>query len=129
MLWARAAGDMEILYFYPLQKGFYLTDQHAIDLGLVDPLHSDVALTPEQQVGKCVPWMDWLPEAETKSVTSVDYQGKTLTTKVLPVGYHAVWPDLPPLLTVGETVYQRSKAGVSGVASQAAVSRIYDFCV
>ena len=26
MLWARAAGDMEILYFYPLQEGFYLTD-------------------------------------------------------------------------------------------------------
>ena len=37
MLWARAAGDMEILYFYPLQEGFYLTDEHAIGLGLVDP--------------------------------------------------------------------------------------------
>ena len=36
------------------------------------------------------------------------------------------WPDLPALLTVGETVYERAKGGVSGVAAQMAVSRIYD---
>ena len=125
MLWARAAGDMEILYFYPLQQGFYLTDEHAIELGLVDPQHPTVALSPEKRVGKCVPWMDKLTTG-TASIASEDYQGKALNTKVLPVGYQVVWPDLPPLLTVGETVYERSKAGVSGVATQSAVSRIYD---
>jgi hypothetical protein len=124
MLWARAAGDMQILYFYPLQEGFYLTDQHAIDLGLVDP-KTGAALSPEKRAGKCVPWLDKLTLG-TKNIEFEDYQGQTRQTNVLPVGYHAVWPDLPPLLSVGETVYERSKAGVSGVASQAAIARIYD---
>ena len=73
MLWARAAGDMEILYFYPLQEGFYLTDEHAIELGLVDP-KTNKALSPERRAGKCVPWMDKLA-AGTETVEYEDYQG------------------------------------------------------
>ena len=70
MLWARAAGDMEILYFYPLQEGFYLTDEHAIALGLVDPKTRTPSLSPEKRVGKCVPWMDKLAQG----TTTVDYE-------------------------------------------------------
>ena len=125
MLWARAAGDMQILYFYPLQPGFYLTDQHAVSLGLVNPKQPDVALPAEQRLGKCVPWLDKLTTG-TVNVTYQDEQGADRQAKVLPVGYHAGWPDLPPLLTVGETVYERSKAGISGVATQLAVARIYE---
>ena len=124
MLWARAAGDMEILYFYPLQEGFHLTDEHAVALGLVDPKTNE-PLSPEKRAGRCIPWMDKLGEG----TTTVDYEddlGVARVGQVLPVGYHAVWPDLPPLLSVGETVYQRSKSGISGVASQVAVERIYD---
>ena len=124
MLWARAAGDMQILYFYPLRENFYLTDQHAIDLGLVDPKTS-LALSPEKRAGQCVPWMDKLATG-TVSVQFQDYQGQTRQSEVAPVAYHATWPDLPPLLSVGETIYERAKSGISGVASQAAVSRIYD---
>ncbi len=114
-LWARAAGDMNVLYFYPLQPGFYLSAAHATEMGL------DASETA--RIGQCVPWMDKL---DSGTVAFSDFPTAGSDTKVLPVAYHADWPELPPLLTVGETVYERSKAGVSGVANQAAVTRIYD---
>ena len=40
--------------------------------------------------------------------------------------YRMRWPDQPAVLNVGETVYQRAKGGVSEVAGQEAVARIYD---
>jgi len=115
-LWARAAGDMNVLYFYPLQPGFYLSTAHATAMGLD-------ATSEAARVGQCVPWMDKL---DSGTVAFSDFPTSGTNTQVLPVAYHAEWPELPPLLTVGETVYERSKAGVSGVANQAAVTRIYD---
>ena len=69
-----------------------------------------------RKTGRQVRPLDGQAGAGTKTVTYEDDEGVAREGKVLPVAYHAVWPDLPPLLTVGETVYQRSKSGVSGVA-------------
>ncbi len=116
MMWARAAGEMKVLYFYPLQAGFYLDPTHIAEMGL-DP-SSEAA-----RVGSCVPWMDKLASG---AVTYPGFPTSGANTKVLPVSYRVSWPELPPLLSVGETVYERAKSGISGVANQAAVTRIYD---
>ena len=57
----------------------------------------------------------------------MDYQGKHAEHQGL-AGRAITWsgPTCRRCSRVGETVYQRSKAGVSGVATQSAVSRIYD---
>ncbi|MEI8081375.1 MAG: PKD domain-containing protein, partial [Actinomycetes bacterium] len=130
MLWTRAAGDMSIQYFYPLQNGFYLTDAYASDHGLVAPDNPNVVLTEAERVGKCVPWLDELPENAyppgTEPIDYVDSIGEKRADMVYPVGYVSSWPALPALLNVGETVYERAKGGVSAIASQVAVARIYD---
>ncbi len=122
MLWARAAGDMSVKYFYPLQRGFYLDAQYAADHGL--------PATEAGRVGKCVPWLDNLPESAypdgTTPVEYVDQAGGDQERMVFPVSYRVSWPQLPALLNVGETVFQRAKGGVSAVGTQAAVTRIYD---
>lgn len=122
MRWARAAGNMDVQYFYPLQTGFYLSEDYATGLGL--------STTEAERVGKCVPWLDSLPEAEyppgAQPVSYTDDEGNSQERMVYPVTYAARWPDLPALLNVGETVYQRAKSGVSAIAAQVAVSRIYD---
>ena len=117
MLWARAAGDMTVLYFYPLQRGFYLTDEYAEDLGLVDPETGEV-LPEDERVGKCVPWMDNLAAYRTGRSHLRGLPRRRAEPEVYPVGYHVRWPELPALLNVGETVYQRAKGGVSGVAAK-----------
>ncbi len=61
------------------------------------------------------------PESPTRTTSGVEQTGY-----VYPVGYRVRWPELPALLNVGETVFQRAKGGVSAVASQVAVTRIYD---
>jgi hypothetical protein len=98
MVWARAAGEMQVLYYYPLQRSF--------------PLPGGAGA-----VGQCVPWMEQLASGTLSNTQDV---------RVLPVTYNVAWPTLAPLLTVGETVYERSKNGISGVAEQAAVAKIYD---
>ncbi|RME80717.1 MAG: PKD domain-containing protein, partial [Caldilineae bacterium] len=65
-LWARAAGDMDVLYFYPLQPGFYLTDAHARSLGLIDDQGN--TLSEADRVGHCVPWMDRLAGSQTTTI-------------------------------------------------------------
>jgi subtilisin-like proprotein convertase family protein/threonine dehydrogenase-like Zn-dependent dehydrogenase len=107
-LWARAAGQMNILYYYPVQPGFFFTDAQATAAGLG-------TLTAAQRIGHCVPWLS------NASGTIADGN-----MNVYPVSYNVSWPPLPALLTVGETVYERSKNGISGVATQLAVSKIYD---
>ncbi|HEY74117.1 MAG TPA: PKD domain-containing protein, partial [Thermoflexia bacterium] len=127
MLWARAAGGMEMLYFYPLQAGFYLDDAHAVALGLVqldaDGNSTDQPLAADERAGRCIPWMDQLVQG---TMSYADFPEEGDATQVLPVAYDVTWPPLPALLSVGETVYERAKGGVSGVANQLAVSRIYD---
>ena len=128
MLWARAAGDMRVKYFYPLQRGFYLTDAYAEALGLVDPDTNEV-LSEAERIGICVPWLDSLSSGSYpagSTVTFEDYSGSEQTRSVYPVGYRVRWPELPALLNVGETVFQRAKGGVSAVGTQVAVTRIYD---
>ncbi|MBP8291854.1 MAG: PKD domain-containing protein, partial [Caldilineaceae bacterium] len=98
MVWARAAGEMQVLYYYPLQRSFPLPDGTGA-------------------VGQCVPWMEHQATGTLSNTQNV---------RVLPVTYNVTWPPLAPMLTVGETVYERSKNGISGVAEQAAVAKIYD---
>lgn len=109
-LWARAAGQMDVLYYYPVQPGFHFSDAQAATVGLG-------GLTPTQRIGRCVPWL----HAENPATTIADG-----SVRVYPVNYQVAWPPLPALLTVGETVYERSKSGISGVATQLAVAKIYD---
>lgn len=123
-IWARAAGAMKVRYFYPLQPGFYLDDDHARSMGLVND--KGQVLSATERVGRCVPWMDKLTGATIATETVADFPTTGQNTKVLPVTYQVSWPELPPLLSVGETVYERAKNGISGVATQAAVTRIYD---
>jgi hypothetical protein len=118
MLWARAAEDMDVLYYYPLQTGFWFTKPQAIELGLVSAAISDADYRTTSFTGKCVPWLHKL------AAGTLDDPGSDFD--IYPVTYKVRWPDLPALLNVGETVYQRAKQGVSAVASQVAVSRIYD---
>ena len=128
MLWARAAGNMDVKYFYPLQRGFYLTDAYAEALGLVDP-DTNAILSEAERIGICVPWLDSLSSGSYpagSTVTFEDYSGSEQTRSVYPVGYRVRWPELPALLNVGETVFQRAKGGVSAVGTQVAVTRIYD---
>ncbi|MEZ4640489.1 MAG: PKD domain-containing protein [Caldilineaceae bacterium] len=106
-LWARAAGQMKVLYYYPVQPGFYFSDSQAEDIGL--------AANPSDRIGQCVPWLS--------NAAGAIQDGDT---QVYPVQYDVSWPALPALLTVGETVYERSKNGISGVATQLAVAKIYD---
>ena len=97
-------------------------------MGLVDP-DTDEILTEAERIGNCVPWLDSLPPAVTRRVPTVtfeDYSGSEQTRSVYPVGYRVRWPELPALLNVGETVFQRAKGGVSAVGTQVAVTRIYD---
>ena len=87
-------------------------------------------LTEAERVGKCVPWLDELPEDAyppgTEPIDYVDSFGSERADMVYPVAYATSWPALPGLLNVGETVYERAKGGVSAIASQVAVARIYD---
>ena len=124
MLWTRAAGNMTVNYFYPLQAGFYLDPDYAANHGL--------PVAEADRVGKCVPWLDALPAAaypggeKPAAISYTAADGTTKSASVYPTDYAASWPEAPGLLNVGETVYERAKGGVSAVASQVAVSRIYD---
>ena len=115
-----AVGNMQMLYYYPLQPGFALTvSSRAIELGLVATRITDqefCADQPDRRVRAVAPRArdtarSTIPAAATGSTRSPTRQR---------------WPDLPALLNVGETVYQRAKGGVSAVATQVAVARIYD---
>ena len=95
MLWARAAGDMTVKYFYPLQRGFYLSDEYAEDHGLLDPETGEV-LTEEERIGQCMPWLDNLSTYPSGSeVTYEDPSGVEQNRQVYPVGYRVRWPELP----------------------------------
>jgi hypothetical protein len=93
-----------------VQPGFHFSEAQATAVGLG-------GLTAAQRVGQCVPWL----HAENPATTIADG-----SVRVYPVDYQVTWPPLPALLTVGETVYERSKNGISGVATQLAVTKIYD---
>ena len=97
-------------------------------MGLVDPDTNEV-LSEAERIGICVPWLDSLSSGSYpagSTVTFEDYSGSEQTRSVYPVGYRVRWPELPALLNVGETVFQRAKGGVSAVGTQVAVTRIYD---
>ena len=116
MLWARAAGNMSMSYFYPLQPGFYLDNAFVTGHGL--------PANEADRVGLCVPWLDALPDADypagTATISYVLPDGETTKeVKVYPTSYTVSWPKLPALLDVGETVYQRGEGrrfrrGVAG---------------
>ena len=53
---APAAGDMSVKYFYPLQRGFYLSDEYAEDHGLLDPETGEVRRRKSGSASVCPGW-------------------------------------------------------------------------
>jgi len=101
-LWAKAAGGGSVHYFYPAQPGFF-SDLDRNDFN-------------EIIVGRCVPWLARLPEAEG---------GTPGPTDPIKVSYEITWPDQTPLLVSGETLL-KPKRGLPDIYNQAAVEVVYD---
>jgi hypothetical protein len=99
-VWARAAGLMDVRYWYPLQTSFYFGD---MDL--------DLDGQTDEAAGTCVPWLDRLP-------------GGT-PGEPAPVTYDAVWPADVPVLHVGETLL-RAKHGLPEILNQPAAEIAFD---
>lgn len=76
---ACVAGQMDVLYYYPVQPGFHFSDAEAAAVGLD-------GLTPAQRIGRCVPWLN----AENPATTIADG-----SVRVNPVNYQVSWPPLP----------------------------------
>lgn len=110
-LWARAAGNGAVRYFYPVQNGwFYDLDNNDVN----DDLNGDG--TTGNEIGSCVPWLARLPAA----------QGGTPNPQTpIEVAYAIDWPADVPLLTVGETLLE-PKRGLPDIFNQAAVRVVFD---
>src|SRR5690606_30423901 len=80
-LWAKSAGVGSVMYYYPMQPGFF-TDLDNDDLN-------------DGAAGTCVPWLARLPAAMGGSASPMD---------PIQVGYEISWPDETPLLVSGETL-------------------------
>ncbi len=101
-LWAKSAGDGQVLYHYPLQPTFFY-----------DVDNNDIA---DRTDGQCVPWLARLPEAQG---------GTADPTKPIAVAYSISWPADVPQLIVGETLLT-PKRGLPDIMNQAAVEVVYD---
>jgi hypothetical protein len=98
VVWARAAGDMEVRYFYPLQLGFHY------------PYDLDGDFQADDEPGTCVPWLDHFAGTPGTPAGAV---------------YTVVWPDQVPELSVGETLL-RAKKGLPEITGQAGAEIVYD---
>ncbi|MGJ8663660.1 MAG: hypothetical protein ACSHWU_08415, partial [Marinicella sp.] len=109
-IWAKSAGSGELLYFYPLQPGFfYDLDNNDIQ----DDINSDGF--PDLDT-TCVPWLARLPEAEG---------GTANPTDPIQIRYDITWPSDVPQLVIGETLLT-PKRGLPDIVNQAAVQVVYD---
>lgn len=113
-VFARASGDIQAQYYYPMQAGF--------DYDLDADGAADI------EVGECLPWLD-------RQV------GKTESTAVgtpINISYQFEWPESVPIIKPGETLFTGKEAACSNgeaaeeacylpdINGQAAVQVIYD---
>lgn len=101
-LWAKAAGQGAVHYFYPIQPGFFQDNNND---GVND-----------LNVGDCTPWLARLPESQG---------GSESDDAPIAVDYSIVWPENTPLLVAGETLL-KPKNGLPDIYSQAAVEVVHD---
>ena len=109
-IWAKSAGSGELMYFYPLQPGFFY------DLDNNDA-QDDVDNDGEPDLDStCIPWLARLPENEG---------GTANPTDPIKVRYDITWPTDVPQLIIGETLLT-PKRGLPDIVNQAAVQVVYD---
>jgi hypothetical protein len=109
-IWAKSAGSGELMYYYPLQPGFFFDlDNNDIQDDLDNDGLPDLDTT-------CVPWLARLPELEG---------GTANPTDPIKVRYDITWPTDVPQLVIGETLLT-PKRGLPDIKNQAAVEVVYD---
>lgn len=109
-MWAKSAGSGALMYYYPLQPGyFYDLDNNDIQ----DDVNNDG--TPDLD-GTCVPWLARLSTTEG---------GSANPTSPIEVSYNITWPSDVPQLVIGETLLT-PKRGLPDIKNQAAVEVVYD---
>lgn len=102
-LYAKAAGpfgsttNIIARFFYPLQPGFFY-----------DLNRDGIADAP---LNDCTAWLDRLPGGKTGQPVDIRYDIR--------------WPDDPPVLQVGETLFN-SKHGLPGVRGMAKAAIVFD---
>lgn len=109
-IWAKSAGSGELMYYYPLQPGFFYDLDNNDEQ---DDLNNDGS--PDLD-GTCVPWLARLSEAEG---------GTPNPTDPIRIGYDITWPADVPQLVIGETLLT-PKRGLPDIVNQAAVQVVYD---
>jgi|GEM_PF-1149119 len=109
-IWAKSSGSGELMYYYPLQPGFFFDlDNNDIQDDIDNDGEPDVDST-------CVPWLARLSESEG---------GTANPTDPIKVRYDITWPTDVPQLVIGETLLT-PKRGLPNIKDQAAVEVVYD---
>ena len=109
-IWAKSAGSGELMYYYPLQPGFfYDLDTNDIQDDINNDGQPDLDTT-------CVPWLARL---------SVNEGGTPNPTDPIKIRYDITWPTNVPQLTIGETLLE-PKNGLPDIINQAAIEVVYD---
>ncbi len=109
-IWAKSAGSGELMYYYPLQPGFfYDLDTNDIQDDINNDGNPDLDTT-------CVPWLARLP---------VNEGGTANPTDPIKIRYDITWPTGIPQLTIGETLLE-PKNGLPDIINQAAIEVVYD---
>lgn len=109
-MWAKSSGSGELMYYYPLQPGFFVDlDNNDIQ----DDINGDGV--PDADT-TCIPWLSRLPEIEG---------GTANPTDPIKVRYDITWPTDIPQLTIGETLLE-PKNGLPDIINQAAIEVIFD---
>ncbi len=109
-IWAKSAGSGELLYYYPLQPGFfYDLDNNDVQDDINNNGEPDLDTT-------CVPWLARL---------AVDDGGTANPTDPIKIRYDITWPTNVPQLTIGETLLE-PKNGLPDIINQAAIEIVYD---
>lgn len=109
-IWAKSAGSGQLMYYYPLQPGFfYDLDNNDEQDDIDNDGNPDLDST-------CIPWLARLSEAEG---------GTANPTDPIRIRYDITWPTDVPQLVIGETLLT-PKRGLPDIVNQAAVQVVYD---
>ena len=109
-IWAKSAGSGELMYFYPLQPGFFYDLDN-------DDVQDDIDLDGLPDLDTtCVPWLARLSESKG---------GTANPTDPIKIRYDITWPSDVPQLVIGETLLT-PKRGLPDIVNQAAVQVVYD---
>lgn len=109
-MWAKSAGSGELMYYYPLQPGFFFDlDNNDVQDDINNDGQPDVDTT-------CIPWLARL---------NVNNGGTANPTDPIKIRYDITWPTEIPQLTIGETLLE-PKNGLPDIVHQAAIEVVYD---